>query len=167
MLYDKWREEYPSSTKTLEDVKNVVTDGGRLLASPKVKVGGGDAAAEIKYEDTEAVKQEESSMMAIEDEVLLAVSKAEAVCAAAKQEVKEEEVATAVEAGEGEMGGDDEGGGEYQCQEVPAEPVSLPREKWICAHHYIHVFYDDEDKAGWQSFIVIRYRHRRTDTVPY
>jgi hypothetical protein len=28
-----------------------------------------------------------------------------------------------------------------------ADPVSLPKDKWICPDHYIHVFYDDEDKG--------------------
>jgi hypothetical protein len=27
-----WRERFPESTKTLEDIKDVVTDGGRLVA---------------------------------------------------------------------------------------------------------------------------------------
>jgi len=32
LLYEMWRERFPESTKTLEDIKDVVTDGGRLVA---------------------------------------------------------------------------------------------------------------------------------------
>ena len=34
----------------------------------------------------------------------------------------------------------------YECKEEPVETVELPRSKWACDNHYIHVFYDDEDK---------------------
>ncbi len=42
----------------------------------------------------------------------------------------------------------DDAGEPYQCREKPEEQPGLPKDKWICDHHYIHVFYDDEDKAG-------------------
>jgi hypothetical protein len=32
LLFEMWRERFPESTKTLEDIKDVVTDGGRLVA---------------------------------------------------------------------------------------------------------------------------------------
>ena len=34
----------------------------------------------------------------------------------------------------------------YECKEEPVETVELPRSKWVCDNHYIHVFYDDQDK---------------------
>ena len=37
--------------------------------------------------------------------------------------------------------------GEYTCKEEPVETFELPRSKWVCRHHYIHVFYDDQDKS--------------------
>ena len=36
---------------------------------------------------------------------------------------------------------------EYTCKEEPVETVELPRSKWVCSNHYIHVFYDDQDKS--------------------
>ena len=34
----------------------------------------------------------------------------------------------------------------YECKEEPVETIELPRSKWVCDNHYIHVFYDDQDK---------------------
>ena len=34
----------------------------------------------------------------------------------------------------------------YECKEEPVETDELPRSKWVCDNHYIHVFYDDQDK---------------------
>ena len=34
----------------------------------------------------------------------------------------------------------------YKCKEEPVESAELPRSKWACDNHYIHVFYDDQDK---------------------
>ena len=34
----------------------------------------------------------------------------------------------------------------YECKEEPVETVELSRSKWVCDNHYIHVFYDDQDK---------------------
>ena len=31
-------------------------------------------------------------------------------------------------------------------REEPVETVELPRSKWVCDNHYIHVFNDDQDK---------------------
>merc|ERR1712168_568847 len=36
---------------------------------------------------------------------------------------------------------------QYVCKERPVEYADLPRSKWICDYHYIHLFYDDENKS--------------------
>jgi hypothetical protein len=46
-----WRERFPESTKTLEDIKDVVTDGGRLVAPL--------AALSVPTQETQMVEKEE------------------------------------------------------------------------------------------------------------
>jgi hypothetical protein len=58
-----WRERFPESIKTLEDIKDVVTDGGRLVAPLAVlSVPTQETQMETEEEQEEAsscVKQEE------------------------------------------------------------------------------------------------------------
>jgi hypothetical protein len=64
LLYEMWRERFPESTKTLEDIKDVVTDGGRLVA-PLAALSVPTQEKEIEEEEEEqkeassCVKQEE------------------------------------------------------------------------------------------------------------
>ncbi len=63
LLFEMWRERFPESTKTLEDIKDVVTDGGRLVAPlAALSVPTQEKEAEEEEEQKEAstcVKQEE------------------------------------------------------------------------------------------------------------
>jgi hypothetical protein len=120
-LYDKWRERFPDSTETLKDIKDVVTDGGRLAAD-----------GEPDEEDSSAgiYRSKDEISAPVEDTVSSAVP--------------DDSSATVQEDGGDEFGGDEP----YQCHEQPEMKTSLPKDKWICEHHYIHVFYDDEDKVG-------------------
>ncbi len=62
LLYEMWRERFPESTKTLEDIKDVVTDGGRLvapLAALSVPTQEKEAEEEEQKEASSCVKQEE------------------------------------------------------------------------------------------------------------
>jgi hypothetical protein len=63
LLYEMWRERFPESTKTLEDIKDVVTDGGRLvapLAAVSVPTQEKETEKEEEEEALTSVKQEES-----------------------------------------------------------------------------------------------------------
>jgi hypothetical protein len=62
LLYEMWRERFPESTKTLEDIKDVVTDGGRLvapIAALSVPTQEKEAEEEEQKEASSCVKQEE------------------------------------------------------------------------------------------------------------
>jgi hypothetical protein len=63
LLYEMWRERFPESTKTLEDIKDVVTDGGRMVAPlAMLSVPTQEKEAEEEEDQKEAsscVKQEE------------------------------------------------------------------------------------------------------------
>ncbi len=66
LLYEMWRERFPESTKTLEDIKDVVTDGGRLVA-PLAVLSVPTQEKEIEEEKQE--EQMEASKCVMQEEV--------------------------------------------------------------------------------------------------
>ena len=54
---------------------------------------------------------------------------------------------------------------EEEFKTEPVETVELPRSKWVCAKHYIHVFYDDQDKSH-ECILTEQLLQIRTALVP-
>ena len=55
---------------------------------------------------------------------------------------------------------------EEDCiKEEPFESVELPKTKWICDKHYIHLFYDDQDKSH-ECILTEQLLQMRNDLIP-
>ncbi len=108
LLYEMWRERFPESTKTLEDIKDVVTDGGRLVA-PLAAVSVPTQEKEIEEEEQEevstCVKQEESDEIKDnldDDQTAAIVDETQDKVVTAEEKATEPTVAVLTEGGGGD-----------------------------------------------------------------
>jgi len=126
LLHERWTNQNPESKDSPEDLKATLD----IFESNKEKKEAAlkNSAEENSIVET-IVKDEE-----LEEEKPLEING-----------IKEEDIKEEPTIEDDDI--KDEDDSSYECKEEPIEFPMVPRSKWVCPNHYIHVFYDDQDKS--------------------
>jgi len=127
LLHERWSNQNPESKDSPEGLRAVLD----LFESNKDKM---EAALKIAADEKPIVES-------IVKEEELVNEKPLELNGIKEEDIKEEPMI------EDEINEDDDDDSAYECKEEPVEFPSVPRSKWVCPNHYIHVFYDDQDKS--------------------
>ena len=138
LLQERWNDLHPECKDSPEDLRNIIQTF--TLKNIKPDQESTDFNFSIK---TEASDQVEDTSMHFESNHHETKDTIAQVKSEADVKVEEEE--------------------EFKTE--PVETVELPRSKWVCAKHYIHVFYDDQDKSH-ECILTEQLLQIRTALVP-
>jgi len=119
LLHERWIKINPDSKDTIEDVKTALVNFEKdgSETTPLLKT-------EIKCEESE-----ENSNDIIDSIPSMEVKE--------EHKIDEELLNDYIK----------EESKEFDIKEEPIDFCDLPKSKWVCDDHYIHVFYDDEDRS--------------------
>ena len=121
LLHERWTNQNPDSKESPESLRTILD----TFESSKEKLEAALNTSKDNRSADESIKKEAQLI----DEKPLVINGIK------EEDIKEEPL----------LEGDEDDA--YECKEEPVEFPSVPRSKWVCPNHYIHVFYDDQDKS--------------------
>jgi len=140
LLHERWTNQNPESKDSPEDLKATLN----IFESNKEKK---EAALLVSKKESASINSTDTKLIveSIVKEEKVEVNKPLELNGIKEENIKVEDIKKEPPIEDYDMKDDDDSS--YECKEEPIEFPSVPRSKWVCPNHYIHVFYDDQDKS--------------------